>query len=294
MLPRTVSPRPVRQPAAADSMARLNTIGLVLLVLWTLALILGPVLLVALDFSPDGSGHVPLYAHGHPFADARAFWGLSNAMDVLSNLPLAAVGLSGCLLLLSDRRMPAATWTALQVFFMGLLLVALGSAWYHWAPSAAGLALGRLGMAVVFGGAVSLAVAERVGQRSASVTLTMVLMTALLSAVLPLTHGNVLPWVVVQFGGLGVIAWASLRPQVRGAMGVRLGWLVALYAVAKVAEATDAAVFQLTGEWISGHSLKHVVAALAAWPVLSAVKQWPLQQQGPALKPLGRKKSPRW
>jgi len=45
-------------------------------------------------------------------------------------------------------------------------------------------------------------------------------------------------------------------------------WLAAvLYALAKVTEALDAQIFSLT-RWISGHTLKHLLAALAVYSVL--------------------------
>ncbi|HYP70910.1 MAG TPA: hypothetical protein VEP93_08480, partial [Variovorax sp.] len=46
---------------------------------------------------------------------------------------------------------------------------------------------------------------------------------------------------------------------------------IAAYALAKVLEMADGAVYELTLHLVSGHSLKHVVAALAALPVLAAV-----------------------
>jgi hypothetical protein len=254
---------------------RLNAMGLLLLTLWLLALTLGPQLLAGLALNPHGHAH--LHAHGHPFADARTLWGLSNAMDVLSNLPLAVAGVMG-LWAMSSRRVPLETGWALQVLFAGLLLSGLGSAWYHAWPSAQSLVLDRMGMAVAFAGAVSLAVAERVGPRPVAAVLGLTLVAALVSAALPLTHDNVLPWAVVQFGGVALIVWAACRRQVAGAIGVHLGALIALYALAKALEMGDAAVFHATGEWISGHSLKHVVAALAAWPVLFVLKRLPLRQ----------------
>ena len=75
-----------------------------------------------------------------------------------------------------------------------------------------------------------------------------------------------------------LIVWAACHRPVAGAIGVHLGALIALYALAKALEMGDAAVFQATGEWISGHSLKHVAAALAAWPVLVAIQRLPLRQ----------------
>ena len=44
-----------------------------------------------------------------------------------------------------------------------------------------------------------------------------------------------------------------------------------LYARAKALEFGDHAVFAWTQGWVSGHSLKHVMAALAAWPVIAVM-----------------------
>lgn len=265
MTPQTASP------------AWLQPVGAAWLALWLLALVLGPELLAASGVALNPHGHTHLHAHGHPFADARVLWGLPNAMDVLSNLPLMGAGALG-LWALSSRRVALETGWALHVFFAGLLLSGVGSAGYHANPTSLGLVADRMGMAVAFAGALSLAVAERVGARPVAGVLSLTLVTALVSAVLPLTHDNVLPWSVVQFGGVAAMAWAACCRPVSGAIGVRLGALIALYALAKVLETGDAAVFHATGECVSGHSLKHVAAALAAAPVLAAMKRLPLRQ----------------
>ena len=72
--------------------SRLGLAGGILLALWLLALLFGPDWLAALGFTLNPHGHAHLYAHGHPFADARMFWGVPNAVDVLSNVPLAVAG----------------------------------------------------------------------------------------------------------------------------------------------------------------------------------------------------------
>lgn len=48
-----------------------------------------------------------------------------------------------------------------------------------------------------------------------------------------------------------------------------LAALIAWYAVAKLLELGDQSVFALTHGLISGHSLKHVAAALSAWPLIA-------------------------
>lgn len=248
--------------------------ALVLMAVWLFASLFGPVLLSAAGVDVNVHGHAHLHAHGHPFVDARTLWGIPNAMDVLSNLSLAIAGVSGWWGL-RRRHLGADIQRPLQVFFIGLFVTAAGSAWYHWAPEPFGLALDRLGMAVTFAGAIALAVAERVGPRPAATTLGLVLVMASISAWLPLTHGNVLPWVVVQFGGMALIVAMALRAPRPGALGVHLGALIAIYALAKLFELGDEAVFHATGDAVSGHSLKHVTAAFAVWPVWSALRQNP-------------------
>lgn len=254
-----------------------HTWACALLAFWLVALLLGPALVVASGLALNPHGHAHLYAYGHPFVDARPLWGIPNALDVLSNAPLSLAGLIG-LLALRGRVLPGATRAALRVFFTGLLLTGFGSVLYHWAPDAAGLVADRLGMAVTFTGALALAVAERVGPSPVQPVLVVTFMAAVLSAVLPFTHGNVLPWAVVQFGGVALIVWAARQRPAPGAMGVRIGVLIAWYALAKALELGDAAVFHATGDLVSGHSLKHLAAALAAWPVLSALRTQPLRQ----------------
>jgi len=245
-----------------------------LLALWLVALFAGPALLAAIGLALNPHGHAHLHAHGHPFVDARTLWGIPNAIDVLSNAPISLAGLLG-LLALRDRTLPGAIRAALQVFFTGLLLTGFGSAWYHWAPDAAGLVVDRLGMAVTFAGALALAVAERVGLASARPTLMFTGIAAVLSAALPYTHGNVLPWAVVQFGGVALIVLAAAQRPAPGAMGVRIGALIAWYALAKWLELGDEAVFHATGELVSGHSFKHLASAVAAVPVLTCVWRKP-------------------
>ena len=244
--------------------------------LWLLALLAGPLLSEFLGLSLNAHGHVHLYAHGHPFVDARQWWGIPNTLDVCSNLPLAVAGAWG-LWVSRGRSVPEHSRRAVGVFFAGLLLSGLGSAWYHWAPDASGLVWDRLGMAVAFAGALSLAVAERVGLAPAARALLVWLPVGVVSAAWPLLGGDVLPWAVLQFGGMAAIVALALRRPVPGAMGVRLGALIGLYALAKALELGDAVVFDATAHTVSGHSLKHVVAALAAWPVWRALVRQPLR-----------------
>lgn len=85
----------VRTASSFSAETRLQAAGILLVVLWLLAVLGGPALMASLGLSLNPHGHSHLYAHGHPFVDARAWRGVPNALDVLSNLPLAVAGLWG-------------------------------------------------------------------------------------------------------------------------------------------------------------------------------------------------------
>ncbi len=210
----------------------------------------------------------------HAFADQRVFGGVPFAMDVLSNLSFALAGLAGMHFL---RTTPPDALSSVQramsaLFFAGLLLTAALSGWYHWQPDDAGLAVDRGGMAVAFAGLLGLAVAGPVSER-AGVTLALAVgVLAPLSIWLWAATGNVLPWAALQSGGLLLLVWlAWLRPLHQG-LEIRLGLIVLAYALAKLLELNDHSIYALSGGLVSGHTLKHGVAALAAVPVITGLR----------------------
>lgn len=233
-------------------------------------LLLGMAALLALAlFGPV----LPASAHQHTLADQRALWGIPCALDVLSNLPFAIAGLWGLVALrrVAPGMLDAPSRALASLFFAGLVCTAAGSALYHWQPQDAGLLWDRLGMVLPFAGLLGLAGASRVSARAGAAAAGTVLLAGPL-AVLWWSHsGNLLPWAVVQLGGMLVVLALACLPRRDGALALHLGAVMALYALAKFFEAADHAVFEATGQAVSGHSLKHVLAAAAAWPVLAAL-----------------------
>ncbi len=232
-------------------------------------LALGAVLLAAAVLGP------PLVqpAHYHAFADQRTLFGIPCALDVLSNLPFALAGLLG---LAGLRRVPVGAVPPAQrqmaaLFFVGLLCTAVASSLYHWHPDDVGLAVDRSGMLVAFAGLLGLAAASCGGARAGRWLAAVVLLAGAAAVAVWAWSGNLLPWALLQGGGMAlVLAFAACQPR-HGALAVRWAAVVAVYAVAKLLELGDGAVFAATGEWVSGHTLKHMAASLAAWPVLAAL-----------------------
>lgn len=227
----------------------------------------GGLLLVAL-FAP------PLAQPGqyHAFADQRTLWGLPHGLDVLSNLPFAAAGAAGLWLLRrAGATLPRGQSACAALFFAGLLLTAAGSAWYHLQPDDLGLAIDRGGMAIAFAGLVGLLAAAQVSERAGVPAALAMLLAGPLAIATWLASGNLLPWALVQAGGVLLIVLFGSGPAGAGGLQVRW-WLVLLaYLAAKGFEAADHALFEASGQLLAGHTMKHLVAALAAWPVLAAV-----------------------
>jgi hypothetical protein len=212
--------------------------------------------------------------HQHDFADQRFFGYLPCAADVLSNLPFALWGLAGWVIL-PKAKLSRGMAALAALFFAGLIITAGASSWYHLQADNAGLAIDRLGMTVAFAGLLGLAAAERASIRAGAILSVLVLVFGLMSVWLWSNSGNVLPWLVLQFGGMALILWLATRlpiPNAKGALAIRWGVVILIYATAKVLELADHAVYDLTSQLISGHSLKHIVASCAAWPVVSALR----------------------
>ena len=106
----------------------------------------------------------------HDFAEKRGWLGIANFGDVASNLGFAIVGIWGLWELFRERRGirfqdSRERWPYFFVF-LGLLLTAAGSSYYHLAPDNGRLVWDRLPMTIVFMGLVAAMIAERISVRA--------------------------------------------------------------------------------------------------------------------------------
>ena len=212
----------------------------------------------------------------HAFADCRAFWSIPNFFNVASNLPFLVGGALGIALIVRGGGQFIEAREALPylVFFAGALLTSLGSAWYHLAPDNARLVWDRLPMTLGFAGLVSAAMAERADLRVGLLMMWPLLVSGALTvlywyATERVGQGNVIPYGLYQgWSVLAIVLLIACFPARRYSHGHLLIWAAAWYALAKVFETTDLAVYRLTEGVISGHTIKHVLAAGAVFAVL--------------------------
>ena len=203
----------------------------------------------------------------HEFADTRALGGIPNAGDVLSNIPFALAGLWGLLAL--RHRGPR----GYSIFFVALVLTALGSGYYHLAPDNARLVWDRLPIALACAGLLA-AVHAETRDPAQPLWVPLVLMAIAIASVAWWSFtesrgaGDLRPYLLLQGAPLLLIPlWQHFAKAPR-ATRVAFAVAILLYAAAKAAETGDHAIFDALG-WVSGHTLKHVLAA-AAGAVIAA------------------------
>jgi hypothetical protein len=221
------------------------------------ALVLALLAVLAACMSRPRMAQDPAY---HEFADQRQLLGLPHLLDVASNLPFLVIGVLGLLLCRASGRAPRArAWTAV---FAGTALVSAGSAYYHWAPDDARLVWDRLPMTLGFMGLFVALVAEHLGEQVERRLLLPALLTGLASVLWWRWSGDLRFYFWVQFAPLVCVPLVLLLYPGRYTHRAYLLHALGFYVLAKLAEAADRSIFELTARTVSGHTLKHLLAAV--------------------------------
>ena len=228
--------------------------------------------LVAVCFLP----RIPIGPDYHQFADKRTFLSLPNAPDVISNLPFVIVGLWALIWLAQARSRRAfidpRERIPYLIFFAGVVLTGVGSWWYHLAPSNSRLPWDLLPMTSSFLSLVVGAWMERVNLRIGLLALFPVLVLGIASVAwwhFTACHGrdDYKFYLFVQFfSPLELACIVTLFPPRYTGMRYLVVAFV-LYVLAKLFERLDSSIFAF-GLIVSGHTLKHVTAAVACWWIL--------------------------
>jgi len=209
----------------------------------------------------------------HEFADSRAFLGIPNFWNVVTNVLFLLIGIAGLRFCVAHELRSRPAWIAL---FAGVALVSLGSSYYHWDPRDATLLWDRLFITVAFMGLLVALIGEHLGARLAQVLLVPMLLTGLCGVLYWRAFGDLRLYLWVQL--ITLLAVPLLIVLFRSGYTRRSLLLAALvwHALARVAELYDREIYALTGNQFSGHSLKHVLAAMACFTIL-----WMLRTRKP-------------
>jgi hypothetical protein len=221
---------------------------------------------------------IPQPLEYHNFADQRPLLGVPHCLNVLSNLPFLIVGVAGLIYM-------AGPWSArpgafLQpaerrpywVFFLGLALTGVGSAYYHADPTNARLTWDRLPLTVAFMALFTAVLAERITWRLADWLLGPLVLLGMASVIYwdwteRQGAGDLRPYLIVQFFPLAALPLLFLFLPARYTGTGDLIAALGCYVVAKVLELLDGQLYA-QGGIVSGHTLKHLVAGAGSYFVL--------------------------
>ncbi|TLM62795.1 MAG: alkaline phytoceramidase [Deltaproteobacteria bacterium] len=224
-------------------------------------------------------GPIPQDPGYHLFADQRQFLGIPHFFNVVSNLAFLVVGIAGVAGLRnrSGPGLPRPLRPAYFQFFIAAILTGAGSAYYHLAPGNQTLAWDRLAMALGFMAFVTIVIGEHVNLEAARrvrLPLTVVGVAAVLYWAVSESQGqgDLRLYVVVQFLPMVLVPLVLLTAPPLFGTARHLWMMLACYAGAKLFEALDLHLYEL-GRLVSGHTLKHLLAAYGMWFMVQAVRQ---------------------
>lgn len=222
----------------------------------------------------------------HQFVDQSMCFGISHCFDVSSNLPITLAGLAGLGFLASvaGRRAFLDQREALPyaLFFFAAMLAGLGSAYYHLAPDNGRLVWDRAAIALALMAWFAAILCERV-----SIGFGLRLLPWLVAAGL----GSAFYWGWSETHGMGDLRAYGLMQLYSLLLIPLLLWLypprysgdrdilavIGLYLLALLCDLSDRSIATLTSDLVSGHTLKHLLAAGAAfWVAIRLKRRHPL------------------
>ncbi len=211
----------------------------------------------------------------HDFAPTALF-GVAKFGNVASNGAFLVVGLWG-LWRLRFRRLapwpfasPGEDWPYLT-FFLGVVLIALGSATYHAGPTSASLLWDRLAMTVVFMGLLAAFIADRIHLGAGvAVILPLLLVLGALSMAAWHFTGDLRLYRVVQALPILLIWVICLLFPGRVTRVKYAAWMAFWFGLATFGDFFDKAIHGWIG--FGGHAIKHLLAAIACVTILAMLE----------------------
>ncbi|SHE20874.1 ceramidase domain-containing protein [methanotrophic endosymbiont of Bathymodiolus puteoserpentis (Logatchev)] len=205
----------------------------------------------------------------HLLIDQRKWFIVPNFANIISNLPFATIGLSGLFLVLKNKEI-SISW---YLFFIGLFLVAPGSSYYHLQPNNQTLLWDRLPMTICFMSLFSALCAENISSHYEKFILPIAISLGLSSVIYWYYTDDLRFYALIQFGALLSIPLILSLYKSQYSHNYYLLYGLLFYLLAKVFELNDSFIFELTAHLLSGHTIKHLLAAAATYCVYLMLKK---------------------
>ncbi len=198
----------------------------------------------------------------HNFADGREIASIPNFMNVISNLPFMLIGTTGLWMMKKSRPIDAFEELRMScnMFFVGIFLTGIGSAFYHLHPNNSTLIWDRLPMTISFMAFFSVLTGTIVNIEFGRKILCPFIIFGILSVWYWTIYDDLRLYAIVQFLPI-VLTPLILILYSNNQILKKYFWLmILLYAIAKLFETFDTETYFSLGT-ISGHSIKHLFAA---------------------------------
>lgn len=235
------------------------------LIAWGVAILCFVVLMIVTPAIPQSEEY-------HDFADQREFLGIPNTLNVASNFPFLVIGLVGLILCFHRnyfRLRLQGEVCGWSIFFIGVAAVAVGSSYYHLKPNDARLVWDRLPMTIAFTSIMAIFIIERINEQKGTLSIIPLLLAGVLSIIYWWFFDDLRPYALIQFVPcIAIPLMAILLPPMYTHSAYWL-WAAGFYLLAKVEEAADKPIYKWTHHIVSGHTLKHLCAAMV--PVFLAL-----------------------
>ncbi len=210
----------------------------------------------------------------HAFADRRKIAAMPNFWNVISNIPFIIAGFIGVYKLKPPLKLNVINKIshAYLLLFAGTFFVGFGSGYYHLAPDNLTLVWDRLPMTIAFMALFSIIISEFISLRTGIALLLPLIISGVISVIYwhigEMNHqGDLRFYALVQFYPILAIPIILLCYHSSCTHVQAYWWMLLTYIIAKACEYFDTEIYTILG-FISGHSLKHIFAALGIFVLL--------------------------
>ena len=206
---------------------------------------------------------IPQDLNYHLFADARVLFGLNNFFDVISNLPFFIVGIIGVNYTYENWQ-PRKSWGWL-ILFSSILLVSAGSSYYHFNPNNQTLVWDRLPMAIGFMALFVVVISDYIDSRLQSWLLVPMCLLGVFSVIYWSITDDLRLYAWVQFISMALMLIIIFMYRPKTLQTKFLIYAFIFYTLSKATEHFDTEIYTYTSSLLSGHTIKHLLAAVSTF-----------------------------